>query len=140
MLQDARAFDAGAKPPDGGDMATQLGLQAEDAGEAIAALRQGGLVVAVGDGGLVPSRPLEKITLQDVRKAVAGAEPTSAALGGLVAGLVNGAEDAASGRLAAVTFQELCKRERGGRPAPRPTSSEGDREGEDEGARPAGSA
>jgi len=137
MLQIARAFDAGAKPPDGGDLATQLGLQAEDAGEALAALRHGGLIVAVGDGGLVPSRPLEKITLQDVRKAVAGAEPVWATGGGLVAGLVNGAEEEASGRLAAATFRELCEQERGARTsAALPASSEGPGEG----SRSAGSA
>jgi membrane protein len=120
MLQIARAFDGGAKPPDGGDTATQLGLDPEDAGDAIAALRQAGLVVAVADGGLVPSRPLERITLEDVRKAVAGDEPPSTGARGLVAGFVNGAEDEASARLAAVTFRALCDGERGERPAAPP--------------------
>ena len=54
---------------------------------------------------------------------------------------MNGAEDAASGRLAAVTFRDLCERDRSAPPPEaRTASSEGDDEGEDEGARPAGSA
>jgi membrane protein len=120
MLAVARAFDSGGgDAPDGGELATQLALDADDAGEAIAALRQGGLVVAVADGGLVPARPLEKINLEDVRRAVIGAEEAEARGGGLVGEIVSGAEDAAAARLAAVSFRELCDRERAGRaPAP----------------------
>ena len=40
----------------------------------------GQLVVGVGEGGLVPARPLEKITLEHVRKAVLGVEATSASI------------------------------------------------------------
>jgi membrane protein len=131
MLAIARAFDRGTgEPPDGGELATQLALDAEDAGEAIAALRQGGLVVAVADGGLVPARPLERITLADVRRAAGGEEERAARAGGLVGEIVCGAEDGAEARLAAVTFRELCDRERAGRPsAPSPASSEGAGEG-----------
>lgn len=129
MLAVARAFDAGERPPDGGELATLVGLQAEDAGEAIAALRQGGLVVPVSEGGLVPSRPLERITLEDVRRAVAGGEQggeRAGGGGGLVGALVRGAEDEASARLAAVSFRELCDRERAGRPSGgAPAPSEG---------------
>jgi membrane protein len=120
MLAIARAFDDGAaEPPDGGELATQLGLEAEDAGEAIAALRQAAIVVAVADGGLVPARPLERITLDDVRRAIEGAERTAARPGGLVGDLVWSAEDEASARLAAVSFRELCDRDRGNRPPAR---------------------
>ncbi len=127
MLAIARAFDAGTgEAPDGGELATQLALDAEDAGEAVAVLRQGGLVVAVADGGLVPARPLERMTLEDVRRAVEGAEGAERRGGGLVGDIVLGAEDEAAARLAAVTFRELCDRERGGRaPAPPPASTEG---------------
>ncbi len=113
MLQVARAFDRGARPPDAGDVATQLGIQADDASEALAALKQANLVVSVADGGLVPSRPLEKITLRDVRRAVLGQEPAAAKAPGLVAGIVNGVEEEASSRLSEVTLRDLCDRERG---------------------------
>jgi membrane protein len=115
MLAIARAYDEGLGAPDGGELATKLALDAEDAGDAIGALRQGGLVVAVAEGGLVPARPLERITLEDVRNAVGGAEGREARGGGVVGELVSGAEDEAAARLASVTFRELCDRERAGR-------------------------
>ncbi|HET8538414.1 MAG TPA: YhjD/YihY/BrkB family envelope integrity protein [Anaeromyxobacter sp.] len=128
MLAVARAFDDGrGEPPDGGELATQLALDADDAGEAIAVLRQGGLVVAVADGGLVPARPLERITLEDVRRAIGGTEEAEArggaVGGGLVGALVSGAEDAAAARLAAVSFRELCDKDRAGRAPARPDAS-----------------
>jgi membrane protein len=133
MLAIARAFDEGTgEPPDGGEVATQLALDADDAGEAIAALRQGGLVVAVADGGLVPARPLERITLHDVRRAVIGDDEAGSRGGGVVGELVSGAEDEAAARLASVSFRELCDREGAGRaPAP-PSGAAGPA---DEGAR-----
>jgi membrane protein len=135
MLAIAKAFDAGGgDAPDGGEIATQLALDAEDAGEAIAALRQGGLVVSVADGGLVPARPLERITLEDVRRAIGGNEETEARGGGVVGELVSGAEDEAAARLAAVSYRQLCDRERGGR-SPDPSSSPS--EGVEQGARTA---
>jgi membrane protein len=111
MLEIARAYDGGTPPPDAGDLAAPLGVGAEEVAEALGVLRQATLVVAVADGGLVPSRPLERITLEDVRRAVAGSEPVSATAG-LVASIVADVEDRASERLAEVTFRELCDRER----------------------------
>ncbi len=112
LLAVARAFDLGEKPPDGGDIATALGVEAEDAGEAVAALKQANLLVNVSEGGLVPARPLERITLDDVRRAVAGAEREAERPSGVVAGIVARVEEQASGRLAEVTFRELCDAER----------------------------
>jgi membrane protein len=112
MLAVARAYDGGARPPDGGEVAAELGVQAEDVSQAIAALRQASLVVGVGEGGLVPARPLEKITLEHVRKAVLGVEATSAAGAGVVARVVAGVEEEGLRRLAQVTFRELCDSER----------------------------
>jgi membrane protein len=114
LLRVARAFDLGAPPPDPGDVTTQLGSTAEEAGEALAALRQAGLVVALADGGLVPSRPLEKLTLLDVRRAVVGAAPDASGARGTVVDLVKGVEDEAAGRLSEVTFKALCDQERSG--------------------------
>ncbi len=137
MLAIARAFDAGGgAAPDGGELATQLALDADDVGEAIAALRQGGLVVAVADGGLVPARPLERITLEDVRRAIEGAEGAERRGGGMVGELVSGAEDEAAARLAAVSFRDLCDRERGDRaPAPSPARSPASSEGAEQAAK-----
>ncbi len=132
MLHVARAYDRGAKPPDEGEVATSLGVQAEDASEALALLKQANLVVPVAEGGLVPSRPLEKITLEQVRKAVLGAEPAGGEGKGPVARMVNEVEGEAARRLADVSFRELCDGERttpatappaGEHPAARPARS-----------------
>jgi len=109
MLAVARAYDrAGAKAPDAGDLATELGVRTEDAADAVAALKQANLLVSVAEGGLVPCRPLEKITLEDVRRAVAGAEPSAGGGSGAIASFVNGVEQESLRRLAQVTFRELC--------------------------------
>lgn len=110
MLRIARAFDRGEPPPDAGEVATGLLATAEEAGEAIAALRQAGLVVAVADGGLVPSRSLEKLSLLDVRRAVAGAEPEPSGASGVVGGIVRDVEGESARRLADATFRALCDR------------------------------
>jgi membrane protein len=107
MLAVARAYDRGARPPDAGDVAAELGVDGEDASQAVAALKQASLVVGVGDGGLVPSRPLEKITLEHVRKAVEG-HLTSGAGTSPIARAVAGVEEEGLRRLAQVTFRELC--------------------------------
>ncbi len=108
MLEIARAYDRGEAAPDGGEIATKLGIQAEDAGEALGALKQAGLVVAIAEGGLVPARPLEKLSLLDVRRAVEGAEPPPLRTSDAVAGIVAGVEEESSRRLARTTFRELC--------------------------------
>ncbi len=82
--------------------------------------------MAVADGGLGPARPLERITLEDVRRAIVGVEGAERRGGGTVGELVSAAEDEAAARLAAVSFRELCDRDGGGRaPAPSPASSGG---------------
>jgi membrane protein len=113
----ARAYDEGQPAPDAGDVATRLGATAQDAGDAVAAIRQHGLVVALADGGLVPARPLERITLLDVRRAVMGKEPALGASAGLLPGVVKDIEDEAAERLDAITLREICDRERGARGA-----------------------
>jgi membrane protein len=112
LLQVARAYDDQRPAPDSGEVATRLRATAEQAGEALSTLRQSGLVVALADGGLVPARPLEKITLLDVRRAVAGRDPIVPAGAGSLAGIVKGIEDRAAAELDAVTFRELCACER----------------------------
>jgi membrane protein len=124
MLAIARAFDRGAPAPDPGEIATELGITADDANEVILSLRNAGLVVPLGDGGLVPSRPLEKITLLDVRRAVFGKEPPLSSGAGLVPAIVRGVEDEAAEKLADLSFRSLCDRERGAAAGERPATGE----------------
>jgi membrane protein len=110
MLAIAMAFDGGHEAPEAGDLAPRLRATPEDAAEAVGLLRAAGLVVAAADGGLLPSRPLERITLLDVRRAVAGAlgEPGPGAP--VVERIVKEVEDQASERLAATTYRALVDR------------------------------
>ncbi|BDG04355.1 YhjD/YihY/BrkB family envelope integrity protein [Anaeromyxobacter oryzae] len=138
LLMIARAYDEERVAPDSGEVAGRLRATAEQAGEALSALRQQGLVIALADGGLVPSRTLEKITLLDVRRAVAGRDPVLASGAGVLAGIVKGIEDRAASELAAVTYRALCDRDRA---AERPPSSDGGPapEGDQAGPRPVAS-
>jgi membrane protein len=136
MVAIARAFDTGAKAPDAGEVASELGCAADDVSEIVLALRVAGLVVPVGDGGFVPSRSLEKLTLLDVRRAIAGKEPRVSGAG-VVAEIIRGVEDEAAERLADVSLRILCDRERTGAVAERPSAPPG---GVPEGSKPARSA
>jgi membrane protein len=124
MLQIAQAFDRGEPAPDAGDVASRLGSSAEQAGDALAALRNAGLVVALADGGLVPARPPERLTLLDVHRAVVGAAADLPQARGPVAGIIREIEARAEERLSAVHFDELCAPEAGARalevPGPAP--------------------
>jgi membrane protein len=112
LLAVGRAFDRGVPAPDAGEVANELGSAADDVSEVLGALKTAGLVVALSDGGLVPGRPLEKISLLDVRRALSGREPPPGAAAGVVAGVVKGVEDEAAERLGEVTIRSLCDRER----------------------------
>jgi membrane protein len=119
LLAIARAFDAGLPAPDAGDVASELGCAADDVSEVVLAMKAAGLVVALGDGGLVPAKPLEKISMLDVRRAVSGKEAPLAPGAGLVAALFRGVEDGAAEKLADVSLRELCDRDRGASLSPR---------------------
>ena len=123
MLSVARAFDTGAAAPDAGEVASELGTAADDVSDVLRALRAAGLVVALGDGGLVPARSLDKITLLDVRRAITGKEPPVSPGAGLVPAIVREVEDEAAERLSNVSLRMLCDRERGGVPSERPGAS-----------------
>lgn len=113
LLRIARAFDAREPAPDNGTVAAALQATAEEAGEVLAALRGAGLVVALTEGGLVPARPLEQITLLDVRRAVLGPDVLTGARSGVLAGMLKNVEDEAAEKLQAITFRALCDLERG---------------------------
>jgi membrane protein len=114
MLHIARAFHRGGVAPDAGDVASGLGTAAEEAGEVLTSLRTAGLVLALADGGLVPSRPLDRITLLDIRQAVVGSAADIPGSRGPVAGIIKEIEDRAEERLSAVTFQQLCEPQESG--------------------------
>jgi membrane protein len=119
LLEVARAWRSGSPPPDPGEVAAALEAVAEPVREVLSRLRAEGILVEAAGGGLLPSRPLDRITLADVRLALAGAPP---APGGdpaeaLVAGILLGAEGSAARALAGVSLEELCSRVDGGAPA-----------------------
>jgi membrane protein len=117
LLEIALAFDRGEAAPDPGTVSSRLDALPEDVGEVIGALRAGGLVAALVDGGLVPARPLEQITLRDVRLAVFGSEERPDGRAGPAAGIISEVEGQAAERLAATSLRDLCDRARSGGPA-----------------------
>jgi membrane protein len=119
LLAVAGAFDAGDDAPDPGEVANQLGADADDVSEVLGDLKAAGLVVTLGDGGLVPARPLEKITLLDVRRALGGKEPPPQSAG-VVGDAVREVEDEAAARLGRITLRGLLDRGRGGGGAEHP--------------------
>jgi membrane protein len=118
MLAVAKDFEAGAEAPDPGEVASRLGTSADDVAEVIRALKGAGLLVSLGDGGLVPARPLERITMRDVRRAISGEDPSIGPGAGVVGALVHGVEEEAASRLAEVSLRALLDRERGDPPDP----------------------
>ncbi|MGB8930544.1 MAG: YhjD/YihY/BrkB family envelope integrity protein [Anaeromyxobacteraceae bacterium] len=107
MLRVARAFDRGEPPPAEDEIASDAQALAEDVGEALAALRQAGLVTSTAEGGLVPSRSLDRISLLDVRTAVTGPGP-DAPDDARVGRILKEVEGEAARRLSQVTFRELA--------------------------------
>ncbi len=112
MLEVALAYRAGAPPPDPGDVAVRLETFGEQVRDVLGTLRVKQLVVELSGGGLVPARPLEAITLGDVRRAISGTPPGRAgtASEALVSGILAGAEQAAADSLSEWTYAELCAR------------------------------
>ncbi|BDG08952.1 YhjD/YihY/BrkB family envelope integrity protein [Anaeromyxobacter paludicola] len=104
----ALAYRAGAPPPEPAELADRLSALAEPVREALGALRQAGLLVEAAGGGFVPGRPLDRITLAEVRRAISGpapqADPGSVRLGQALLE----SERASAAALGAVTIAELC--------------------------------
>jgi membrane protein len=116
----ARAFDRGEEPLDAGDVASRLGATPEEVGEVLGQMREAGLLVAAADGGLLPARPLERITLLDVRRAVSGAPGAVGPGAPLVERIVREVESEAADRLAASTLRSLLDDARGAEPRSEP--------------------
>jgi len=118
LLEVARDFRRGAPPPDAGEVAGRLEVVVEEVREVVAQLRSAELLLEVASGGLVPARPLDRLTLADVRRPLAGPPPRvgSAAGEALLASALVGAEGAADKALGQVSFEELCRRLDGSSP------------------------
>ncbi len=103
------AHRAGAAPPEPAELADRLASLAEPVREALTALRAGGLVLETARGGYVPGRPLDRITLADVRRATAGPVPQPDPEWARLGRAISDAERAASAGLATVTIADLCE-------------------------------
>ena len=115
-LEVALAFDGEggeAAAPAPSDLARVLRVQPEDVGDVVDALRAAGLVQGLASGGLVPARPIERISLLDVRRAVRGPAPARP-IGEPVAvdRALSEVEEEAGARLAAASLRALCDEER----------------------------
>jgi len=125
LLEVARAHARGAPPPEPGEIAASLEVLVEPVREVLAQLRASGLVLESAGGGLVPARPLDRLTLADVRGVVSGGTPRSGDAPGeaLVASLLAGAEGSAARALAGVTYLELCRKLDGEAPPAEPNGT-----------------
>ena len=112
MLEVALAYRDRAPAPDPGDVALRLETFGEQVREVLGALRAKRLVIEVAGGGLVPARPLEHITVADVRRAISGEPPTpsDAPSDVLVSEILADAEGAAAESLAQWSYADLSRR------------------------------
>jgi membrane protein len=112
MLEIALAYDRGAPPPEPGEIALKIKGFGEPVREILATLRAKQIVLEVAGGGLVPARPLDQVTLADVRRAISGQPPSPSgdSADALVSGLLAAAEGAAADALATRTYADLCAR------------------------------
>ena len=111
-LEIALAYRDGTPPPDSIDLALRIESFPDPVREIVAALRARGLILEVTGGGLVPGRPLEQLSLAEIRAAVAGEVPVARATPeeALLSAILTGAEGAAAEALASRSFAELCAR------------------------------
>jgi membrane protein len=116
LLEAALAFDAGGgegSAPEPTSLARALRVQPEDVADVVDAMRSAGLLRGLSGGGLVPARPLEKLTLLDVRQAVRGRAPSRPEVEPVSVDRALAEVEAETGtRLAATTFRVLCDEER----------------------------
>lgn len=126
MLEVALAYRDGRAPPDPGDVALRIETFGEPVREILGVLRAKQLVVEASGGGLVPARPLERITLGDVRRAISGSPPSTSrnSAEALVSGVLAAAEGTAAEALDARNYADLCSLVRPGTAAARPLVTE----------------
>lgn len=116
MLEVALAFDAsgaGGDAPAPTDLARSLRVQPEDVAGVVDALRGAHLLRGLASGGLVPGRPVERISLLDVRLAVHGRAPSRPEAEPVSVDRALAEVEAETGaRLAGTTLRALCDEER----------------------------
>jgi len=111
MLEVALCWWDGAKAPDAGEVADRMEVAAEPVRDVLSLLEEAGFLSESDDGRLAPARPLDKVTLADVRRVIAGPPPRAAEEGtpAMLAALLDEGEDAAVQRLSGTTFADLCR-------------------------------
>jgi membrane protein len=75
LLDVAQAFALGRAPPTPRQLAGRVGCEESTVRGVVGLLVAGGLVREEARGGLLPARPLDVLTLADVREAARGASP-----------------------------------------------------------------
>jgi membrane protein len=112
MLEVALAYRDGRGAPDPGEVALRIETFGEPVREILGVLRAKRLLLELAGGGLVPARPLDRITLADVRRAVTGSPATVAGnpADAVVAEILAAAEGAAAEALEICTYADLCAR------------------------------
>lgn len=111
MLEVAWAFDRGLAPPEPGGVCHALHATAQSIERVFEDLREAGLIAESSGGGLVPSRPLARISLADVRGAVTGRAPEAEKLredAAFLLSFLSAGEELAHRYLGDITFQALC--------------------------------
>jgi DNA-binding IscR family transcriptional regulator len=111
LLEVALAWWDGAQAPDAGEVADRIDAAAEPVRDVLSSLEEAGFLSESDDGRLVPARPLDRTTLADVRRVVAGPPPRAAEGGNtaMLAALLDEGESAAVERLSRTTLEDLCR-------------------------------
>lgn len=108
--------EPGGVAPDEEVLARSLRVTHDDVADVLEALRAAGLVQSLEGGGLVPGRPLDRITLLDVRRAVIGRAPERAGAAlDVVERALAGVEAEGARALQDTSLQQLCEAAEGRR-------------------------
>ena len=120
LVEVALAWWDGARAPEPGEVADRLDAPAETVRQVLSTLEEGGLVNEGEGGRLTPARPLDRTTLADVRRVIAGPLPPRSGTGmqAIVAGVLGEGESAAEERLSRTTILDLCRAVRTTPPPP----------------------
>lgn len=120
MLEVALCWWDGAKSPDAGEVADRIDQAAEPVRDVLSLLEEAGLLNESDDGRLAPARPLDRTTLADVRRVIAGPSPRAGTGGttAMLAALLGEGEESAVERLSRTTFEDLCRAVRNPPPSP----------------------
>jgi membrane protein len=114
LLEVALSWRDGAPPPDAGEVADRIDAAAEPVRDVLSLLEEAGFLSESDDGRLVPARPLDRMTLADVRRVIAGPPPRAPEGGAneLLSALLEEGEGAAVERLSRTTIEDLCSQVR----------------------------